>query len=364
MPQEETVMDAVNAALGDAGTAPAPETETPESETPEPENLETPEPENLETEGDEPEGDGAEETDAEAEARGAQRDPVTGKFVKKGEEPKAPEGEKPKVEAKKEKDPINDPIPKDLKKETSERIRTLIDTAKTVTAERDQVKQDFDYLIKGVEATGTSPEQYGETLSWLALFNSRDPAQQEKALELVESVAERLATLLGKERTVGDPLSAHDDLKQAVAQGKITAQYAKEIARTRNGQSFRTELTTSVNQQEQQRQQAETELNTARTGLTALEVNLRASDPQYESKKAVLVQALKPVFAAIPPAQWVGKFQEAYKNLNLAPQAQAPKAKVPVNQPMRAGKQPAGGQTKAASSMLEAVSGAIAGMRK
>jgi len=45
------------------------------------------------------------------------------------------------------------------------------------------------------------------------------------------------------------------------------------------------------------------------------------------------------------------------------PSAATPAPKTPTNQPMRA-KQPAGGQTKAPGSMLEAVSGAIAGMGK
>src|SRR5208337_2173710 len=94
-------------------------------------------------------------------------------------------------------------------------------------------------------------QQYGETLSWLALFNSNDPKQQEKALELVESVAERLATLLGKERTIGDPLAQHGDLKDAVAKGQTTLQFAKEIARIRNNQTFRTELQTNASAEAQ-----------------------------------------------------------------------------------------------------------------
>jgi len=353
---DKTVMDEMNEALGDTIAEPEiiePETEGVELET-EGAELET-EGAELETEGVELE---TEETDEEAEARGAERDPLTGKFIKKGEE-KPAEGEKPKAEPKKV-DPVNDPIPKDLKKDTQDRIRTLIDTTKTVTAERDQIKQNFDYLVNGVQATGATPAQYGEMLSWMSLFNSRDPVQQEKALELVESVAERLATLLGKERTVGDPLGAHADLKAAVASGQLTANYAKEIARTRNGQQFRTELSTNATQEQQREEAANQELATARSDLTALGNTLKASDPAYEAKKAILVPALKPVFASIPPSQWAQKFQEAYKAINVA----APKPRgVPANQPMRA-KQPAGGQTKAPSSMLEAISGALSGMKQ
>src|ERR1700749_3723057 len=113
-------------------------------------------------EGDEtpPEGEGegeAEETDAEAEARGAERDPVTGKFIKKGEKPA--EGEEkpgePKIDPKtgkpieepKKPDPVNDPIPKDLKRETQDRIRTLANTVKEKDAALTEVQTNFDYMV-------------------------------------------------------------------------------------------------------------------------------------------------------------------------------------------------------------------------
>ena len=359
---EKTVMDEVNAALGDAFETPEPEEETPapEGETPEGES-ETPEGES-ETPESEPEGEEEGEPEGEEKPEGevgpnGERERNPDGTWKAAEKPKLDKDGKPIVEPKKV-DPVNDPIPKDLKKETSERIRTLIDTTKTVTAERDQLKQDFDYLVKGVEATGTSPEQYGETLSWLALFNSNNPQQQEKALELIETVAERLATLLGKDRTVGDPLAAHSDLKEAVAKGQITAQYAKEIARTRNGQQFRTELTTSAQKQAETQETAQREEYEGRTALTELENTLRASDPDYEAKKAVLVPALKPLMVHVPWKDRKAKFLEAYKNVQL-PRTPKPAVRASANQPLRAGKQPAGGQTKAPSSMLEAIGGAL-----
>lgn len=360
---DKTVMDEVNAALGDALGEP----ETPVVETPEPEAQESEaegegEPEADAEGGEEPEGE-AEETDAEAEARGAERNP-DGTFKKKGEEP-LKEGEKPKAAEPKKADPVNDPIPKDLKKDTQERIRTLIDTTKTVTAERDEIKQNFDYIVNGIQATGATPQQYGETLSWLALFNSNDPKQQEKALELVETVAERLSMLLGKERTVGDPLGAHADLKDAVTKGQITAQYAKEIARTRNGQAFRSEINTNASREQQQQQQAAEEERQGRAALTELEQTLTASDPDYAAKKALLVPALKPIMATIPWSQKKDKFLAAYRAVKLPNGANGARPKpAPVNQPLRAGKQPAGGQTKAPSSMLEAISGALGSMGK
>lgn len=363
MPAEEkTVMDEVNAALGEVIDTPeTPELETPEAEAPASDSPEGETPEGEESGEETVEG---EETEEEAEARGAKRDPATGKFLKKEEEkpePKLDKNGKPIVEAKKP-DPINDPIPKELKKDTQDRIRTLIDTTKTVTAERDDIKKNFDYMVNGVQATGATPAQYGETLSWLALFNSNDPAQQGKALELVESVAERLATLLGKDRTIGDPLGAHADLKEAVRTGKLSAEYAKEIARTRNGQQFRAELTTNATQDQQRQQQAVNEERDGRAALTELEKTLMASDPNYAAKKAILVPALRPLMMSIPWSQRKDKFLEAYRSVQL-PSTSVKSKSVPVNQPLRAGKQPAGGQTKAPSSMLEAINGALSGMK-
>lgn len=371
----ETALDAVNAALEEVThEAPADTSAdvTGDDSTDEVDASQSDDPEGDGTDGEEgaANGDGESEgAEGDAAAAGRERDPATGKFLPKAADKPNPdaankpaEGVKP-IEAKKP-DPINDPIPKDLKGPTQERIRSLITTTKEVTAERDRVKQDFDYMVQGVQATGASPEQYGETLSWLAMFNSNDPAQQGKALELVENVAERLATLLGKERVIGDPLAAHADLKEAVRTGKVTPDYAKEIARTRNGQEFRGQLTSQARQQQEQQQSYDNELATARTDLTSLEGTLKGLDKDWDIKKPILVAALKPVFASIPPGQWKAKFEEAYRNLPAMNRPAITRPNIPANQPMRAGKNPAGGGSikSGPSSALEAVNAALVGM--
>lgn len=364
---EDTALDAMNEALGDLVSS---DIETPTSEETDDETTVADDEggESESTDDSEPED---EETEEEAEARGAERN-ADGTF-KKREAANETDGTITTAASKEppKKDPINDPIPENLKKDTSERIRSLIETAKTVTTERDRYKTDFDFLVHGVEATGTSPAQYGETLSWLSLFNNGikgDAAQLEKAYELVEQVAERCALLLGKDRNVADPLKGHQDLIDAVKTGKTTQEFAKEIARTRNGQSFRQELTTTATAAEQAATAEAQELTDGRAALTELGNNLSATDPNYTTKKNIVVAALQPLFRKgsdgkyiIRPSQWKEKFAEAYRNVRIgAPAAVTPKA--PVNQPLRAGKQPAGGQTKAPSNMFEAISGALNNM--
>ncbi len=321
------------------------------------------------------------ESATDAEGRQLVRDPATGRFVKAPEkkddatDPAAKAAAEAAAKVKKDgegaaaakkPDHVNDPIPKDLKRETQERIRSLVKSTKELTEERDNVRRDFDYMIEGVRATGTTPEQYGEVLSFMALFNSNDPSQQEKALELVEGVADRLATLLGKERAVGDPFANHPDLRDAVAKGQILPALAKEMARNRNKENFRSQLTTAASESERAQAAHAAELQTARNDLNELEKTLQGSDPQYAAKKAQIVPILKPIFAAIPPSQWKAKFQEAYKAVRVA--AAPARRTTPQNQPLRGGGggggagggAGGGGMNTGVGSMLDAVNAGLA----
>lgn len=289
----------------------------------------------------------AEQIAAEVAAAAPAIDPKTGKPVVAARAP----------------DPINDPIPKDLKPATQERMRSLVSIAKEADTRAVTAEQNFNFLVEGVRATGTTPEQYGEMLSFMALFNSQDPAQQEKALEIAGDFAMRLSTLLGKELAPTDPMAGHDDLKAAVAAGQVTAKYAQEIARTRNQTQFRGELNGNARQQQEHQQAFEREQTQARADLTALEVQLKGTDPQWMAKKAQLVPILQPIFKTMPPRQWAQAFQQAYANLKFTPPAVARKPAIPANQPSRAGKgNPGGGNNglnKEASSALEAMNAAL-----
>ncbi|MDE2097467.1 MAG: hypothetical protein KGL39_09500 [Patescibacteria group bacterium] len=267
--------------------------------------------------------------------------------------------------AAKKPDYLNDPVPKELAVETQKRMRFLIKTAKEAGAAAERVQGEFKTVIDAIQQTGTNPDQYRETLSWLALFNSGDPRQQMQALDLVESVAERLATLLGVERRSNDPLAGHADLQQSVQKGEITPAYAKQIAISRNSGKLRTELQGAAQQDFRQHQTQQQTLDQARAGLNQLEAQLRASDPNFAAKRAIVVEALKPAFKHISPDKWVQAFSDAYARVRL-PTAAAGGAGsrgngVPKNQPLRAGS-PAGGQAKPPASGLDALESALANM--
>lgn len=268
---------------------------------------------------------------------------------------------------KKQADPVADPIPKDLKPETQQRIRTLIDRTKEAETRATEAQQNFDYMVNGLQAVGATPEQYGETLSFLALFNSNDAAQQKQALEILDDMADKLSTLIGVERKSSDPLVSHADLQAAVQKREITPQYARQLAISRNQGAFRQELNTHAQNTQQQQQAAQQQLQTARQDLNTLEQTLKQTDPLYERKKASIVPMLKPLFARLQPSQWKGAFEDAYRNAKVS--AAPVRTKVPANQPLRAGKNPAGSGASASggtgmsgggpATMLEAVNAAL-----
>lgn len=338
--------------------------------------------------GDQPEGeDGEADLAAEAEKLGISKRNADGTFksaeqvaaeVAAAKQTAEPKGGKPgeRPAAKKEPDALNDPIPEGLNAKTTQRIRTLIDRTRSAEESAQKFQQDFDYLVKGVQSTGSSPEQYGQTLSWLSLFNSRDPTKQKQALELLEDTADQLATFLGVERRSADPLRGHPDLLDAIQKGTTTRQFAMEIARNRNQQAFRGQLTTSLTQQQEAEQRAAQEKDNARVALNQLEDRLMASDPQYEQKLARIMPTMKVVMAQVPPSKWQETFQRAYDQVRIAvprPVTPAGGARRPGNQPLRAGKNPAGtggsggGNGSLASqpkSALDAVNAALSGLSR
>jgi len=353
-------MNAINEALGLEGD----EAHTP----PEDDNAETADgaddgdTSTGESDADGDAGDGDSESDAEGKVPAQETSAEKAAAVARGE--RNPDGTFKRKEEAKKPDPLNDPIPKDLKKETSERIQSLIRTTKEVTAERDQVRADFETIVNGIKASGSTPEQYGEVISWMSLFNSPDPQARMKAYELVNDVADRLAVMLNIDRTAADPLAKHPDLQQAVRGGQIALPYAKEIARTRDAKAFQGQIETGVRQQQQTVQQQQQELSTARNALNQFETEMRAADPLYQRKRDAIVPAMQVAFKSIPPSKWAETFKAAYQTVKLAPIGKPNGAKPNgQQQPLRGNKNPAGGQARGATSMLDAINGALSGMK-
>lgn len=265
-------------------------------------------------------------------------------------------------------DPLNDPLPNALKRETKERIKTLIGMVQEKDEKLKVVEANHSFLMREIKQTQASPEQYAQALDYLRLVNSDSREDKEQLLEFLQRETIAIAKMIGKPVPGVNMLEGHDDLIQKVGAGKLSIEDAQEIAASREARNFQQRKTQMT--QEQQRITADTqrEVATAKAGLTALEHQLMR-DPAYPAKKAILVKTLKPVFAQIPPREWVATFQRAYNELAVpsVPSAPTPTTtpRAPAtsggggNTPLRA-QQPAGGARPEPKNLLEAISAGVA----
>ena len=372
MPIEESgLLAAVDAGLAEASSAPAP--------TPEPTNEPTGDDGATPDAGSPPDGDPVVDGAAAAaggpaaddgEGAAADGDPDAAKAAAdaaKSLEPPKAEGDTPPAKAP---DPLNDPLPNALKRETKERITTLVNMVK----ERDQafqrVESEHREIMGAILETKANPAQYGQALEYLRMVNSPNRADQEQALAFMQQELAVMARRLGKPVPGVNMLEGHDDLIGEVSTGRLSPERAQEIAAARAA-AQEAQRMGQRNQQNADATRRNLEaVNAGKADLSALGKQLQAADPiSYEAKRKILVNTLKPVFATIPPNQWAATFKRAYDALPAParpvpppPPVITPGAKPPSgggNTPLRASN-PAGAAAPAPKSLAEAIEFGIA----
>lgn len=230
---------------------------------------------------------------------------------------------------------------------------------KETTAKLEAVARDRDDLVGAIIETKATPTQYGQALEYLKLVNSPNRADREQALSFMQQEVAALARMLGKPVPGVNMLEGHQDLIDEVSTGRLSPERAQEIAAARAGARFQAQESQARSMQTRQQQQQEAERNAGVRALNELGARLKATDAaNYEAKRKILVNSLKPVFAKIPPSEWAATFQRAYDNLPTLttpppPPPPTPSVK-PTNTPLRASN-PAGSAAPAPKSLAEAI---------
>jgi hypothetical protein len=232
------------------------------------------------------------------------------------------------------------------------------------TTKLETVTRDRDELLGMIEETRATPQQYGQALEYLALVNSSNRADRERALQFMQQEVAALSRMLGVPVPGVNLLEGHQDLIEEVGSGRLSTDRAMEIAAARAAREHEAQAGQNYRVRQQSQQSAAREVQTAKDGLTALGRQLQTTDAaQYKAKMAILAPTLKPIFAQIPPSQWVSAFTQAYNALPATvaparPATTAPATGRPANgggnTPLRAGN-PAGGQAAAPKSLEEAI---------
>lgn len=270
------------------------------------------------------------------------------------------------VEPGKKVDPVNDPIPDEIKGRTRERMQSLISTVKT----KDEQIAVQHQLVDSITSTGASPEEFGAMLGYMRWVHSDKPEDLKQAQQLLLSELEGISLKLGEAAPGINFLAKHPDLQQDVDNGQITQERAQEIAlhrtRTANTEAQRT----AVQTRESTAAAATAERNAGIAELNALGVSLNTTDPDYAEKHDIL----KPVLTALgelPPTKWKAAFQRAYNAITpeqvearrglMQRRGAAPaKPGAPAGKPLRANKTPSGGEpNRGPTSLLDAISAAV-----
>lgn len=369
--KKDSVLDAVNAAI---------EPTLPQSDDPPVEDADAEEEaETLEVEG-QPE-EKADEKQPDEKQPGDKKDSEQTPDEKAAAEAAAKKSEKPEGEqtpeekaaaeaaaaaAKKKSDPkpldaLNDPIPPGASERTKERITSLVTMVKDKDTALEKAVGERDELIQQVASTGVTPENFANTLTILALFNSPRREDKKQAFDALLSQVKALANEIGEVLPGSDPLDGHADLAAEVQAQKLTKERAAEIARSRNQQKAAATLNERTAAEERTYQAARTQ---AVGDLNELGQTLAVTDPAFAQKAPLVTEKLKPIFARLHPSQWYQRYVKEYREFKLpAAAAKLPAAPAaPAQQPLRANKQPSGQGKKQPTSALEAMEAALGGL--
>lgn len=332
--------------------------------------------------GDKPADEGTEEGTDEKEGDGTgvqakkgepkdELDPSTGKpYTPEALAEKKAKEEKEAFRKNQVEDPINAPIPKYLKETTQKRMTKLVEIAKDVTAKYESAQRDRDEIVGMIVDTGATAAQYTGALQYLKLVNSRDPAQIQQAIGIMQEELAALSRMAGVPVDGVDHLANHPDLKQAVEAKQLDAKLAQEIAAGRNQKLHQTQVQRATTQTQEQAQAAH---NAGVKALNDIGAELKKADPAgYQARAQAVLAKIGEQLKAQHPSQWAQTFLVAYTTYKApAPAARSTTTTVqrkapviPKNQPLR-GNNPSGGQQKAPGSLEEAISlGIAAGTRR
>lgn len=165
-------------------------------------------------------------------------------------------------------------------------------------------------MVGMVQETGADPQQYSFALEYLTLNNRADAGDvdaQRKCLEWIRDEYVRHAKALGVEVPgLVDPLEAFPDLKDDLANERITRERALELAQQRTVTATANARRQAAATRTTEATELEQAIETGKAELTAFGREL-ASGPEAELYKALkpqLVAALNDVVTKYPASQW------------------------------------------------------------
>ena len=262
-----------------------------------------------------------------------------------------------KKEAVKKEPVKEDPyvMPEGMQPASQKRFQNLVDIAKQATAKVQEIEQSakghadtIDSFRAILEETKTSPEDLNQLLEYNRMVKSGD---LEGAIKLLDEQRSTIARYLGRPIEGADYLEGFDDLKQSVQEGKITAEHAAELAKSRNIQHVMQQENEKARQTNESRSNEKKQVDSAIEKITKFAADKSANDIDYKRKEEILLKSIDRIRDDSPPSSWLAQVEMLYETLSSMPPAIPQKTNTPLRP--NAG----GGGSPQAKSMYDAMWG-------
>lgn len=257
-------------------------------------------------------------------------------------------------------DDVDDPLDESVDERTRVRFDKMRETYKEASAERDEALGQLDELRSVINETGSTAEDFAQTIDLLADRNSGDPDRMNRAYDQLKSELLRMGEVLGRPLTVEDtgdgpdPLEAFPDLREMVDNLDITEAAAAELAQARRAQQLREAAANRSAEAETTAAQTQQSIATGAAGVDALMDGYRTNDPDFKTKADLIAEDLKQIAANVPPNQWVARIQAEWQRLTRVMEATGARpGGTRTNQPL------SGGSARSGSGAPSSFAGAI-----
>lgn len=245
---------------------------------------------------------------------------------------------------------------------SQERYRQLAERARAAEEEASRVRAQGQELYKIMGDSGVTPDDMTAYFEYHKnLRNGGDPSQYWEQLERAHS------QYTGSKVGNADPLNNHPDLQAKVEEFEVTEEAARELAslrdyseRMRDMEQQQAEANAQYGAETQQYQEAATYAQSASVELDRWSEDMKAKDPQFSQKEALLLERAQEQFPNIHPAYWPQFIANEYAYISKAFPAEA---SAPAPNAIRPGSTGGGNLQPESKNISEALTNALRDMR-
>jgi hypothetical protein len=203
---------------------------------------------------------------------------------------------------------------------SQERYRQLAERARAAEEEANAVRHQGQELYRIMNESGVTTNDLTSYFEYhKSLRNGGDPSPYWERMEQAHS------QFTGDKVGNADPLNNHPDLKAQVEEFEVTEAVARETAalrdysmRMQQVEEQQAEMQAQYGQQQHAQMEAATYAQSASVELDRWSAEMKAKDPQFEEKEALILERAQEQFPNIHPAHWPQFVAEEYAYISKA----------------------------------------------